>query len=311
MEIIFLDDASTDSSVDTAQIILSKSGVLYKIIVNKRNSGSVFAQWQQGLEQATGKYIWFAEADDACHRSMLLRLVMLLETHMDVGLAYCQSAILDAAGRIQDQKFYPRIHAFIDEIKWKSAYVNNGIDEIRTALAVMNTIPNASAVLMRKETLLDAGGIVQDYVVSGDWATYTRVLARSNIAFLPYALNYNRIHPNRVTAHQYQTGVAFSEALNIFSDLQKRFDIPDESKKKFVCRYLDQMFLNGYAPVHGEDVISPLMEVIPGELVYAAITEHISNLARFKRQAESSFFYRVKNLNIEKVLKHVIPRSKI
>ncbi len=201
MEIIFLDDASADSSVETAESILSRSSIPYQIVINKSNSGSVFAQWQQGLEQATGEYIWFAEADDACHRSMLSRLVPLLENHPDVGLAYCQSAFLDETGRIQDQKFFPRIHAFINERKWKTPYVNDGIDEIRTALAVMNTIPNASGVLMRKETLLEAGGIVQEYTVSGDWATYTRVLARSNIAFLPDVLNYNRIHLNRVTAH--------------------------------------------------------------------------------------------------------------
>lgn len=311
MEIIFLDDASADSSVETAESILSRSSIPYQIVINKSNSGSVFAQWQQGLEQATGEYIWFAEADDACHRSMLSRLVPLLENHPDVGLAYCQSAFLDETGRIQDQKFFPRIHAFINERKWKTPYVNDGIDEIRTALAVMNTIPNASGVLMRKETLLEAGGIVQEYTVSGDWATYTRVLARSNIAFLPDVLNYNRIHLNRVTAHAYQTGVAFSEALDIFSDLQSRFDIPEESKKKFVHHYLDQKFLDGYTPAPGEDVVSAILEILPAELVYTVITEHMNKLARFKRHAEASFLYRVTNLNATKVLKRVLPKPKI
>ncbi len=105
--------------------------------------------------------------------------------------------------------------------------------------------------------------------------------------------------------------MAFSEALDIFSDLQSRFDIPEESKKKFVHHYLDQKFLDGYTPAPGEDVVSAILEILPAELVYTVITEHMNKLARFKRHAEASFLYRVTNLNATKVLKRVLPKPKI
>ena len=35
-----------------------------KFIENRKNSGNVFKQWLKGAEEATGDYIWIAEADD-------------------------------------------------------------------------------------------------------------------------------------------------------------------------------------------------------------------------------------------------------
>jgi glycosyltransferase involved in cell wall biosynthesis len=308
IEILFLDDASSDRSVDTAQTILSKINFPYRIVVNEYNSGSVYAQWQHGLDLAAGDYIWFAEADDACHRFMLSRLVSILDNNSEVGLAYCQSAYLSAGGKILDRKFYKHLYAFIDERKWCTAYINNGLDEICTVLAVMNTIPNSSSVLMRRKILNEIGGIVQKYKVSGDWATYIEVLTHSNIAFLPEVLNYNRIHPDRVTVSGYQSGVAFYEALDIFSYLQSRFTIPEETRQKFVSHFLEQKFLTSYGRVPGEDVISSLLEIFPSSFVYDAITEYMQKLARFQRETEAMLLFRIRRLTVEKVIRRILPQ---
>jgi glycosyltransferase involved in cell wall biosynthesis len=311
MEIIFLDDASTDGSVETAKRILKSSGRPYKILINEDNTGSVFAQWQAGLDLAKGNYVWFAESDDACHRTMLARLVSLLQHHPNAGLAYCESAVLDEDGKVVDRTFFRRAHRFIDENKWRHPYHNSGLSEIKNALCVMNTIPNASGVLMRREMLVNAGGVVQDYRAGGDWATYIRLLETADIVFSPQILNYNRFHPNRVTTQSNRSGMAFGESISILADLLRRHEIPEESKKKFVYHYLDQKFLDGYTPSQGEEVVTPLLDVLEPPLVYTAITEHMNQLAHFRRRSEASLAYRLMNLNAKKVLRRVLPKRRV
>lgn len=64
-ELIILDDASTDGSLDILNEYKHHSKVSH-FIVNNKNSGSPFKQWKKGLKLAEGDYIWIAESDDSC-----------------------------------------------------------------------------------------------------------------------------------------------------------------------------------------------------------------------------------------------------
>ena len=97
-EIIVLDDASPDLSVQVAEAKARQSTVPMRIVVNQENSGSTFHQWLKGLSLATGDLIWFAESDDAAHSMFLERLVPEF-FDPDVILAYCQSAPHRPPGR--------------------------------------------------------------------------------------------------------------------------------------------------------------------------------------------------------------------
>ena len=76
-ELIILDDASTDNSVlvieeKIKQIKKEYPDIRVSFLKNSSNSGGlVFSQWQKGLKEATGDYIWIAEADDS-HPALFL-----------------------------------------------------------------------------------------------------------------------------------------------------------------------------------------------------------------------------------------------
>ena len=55
-EIIFLDDWSKDDSIRIAKEILAKTDIPYKMIINEKNSGSPFIQWNRGVKEAVGEY---------------------------------------------------------------------------------------------------------------------------------------------------------------------------------------------------------------------------------------------------------------
>src|SRR5262249_11738531 len=98
-EIIFLDDASPDESVDIARRLAPQAPVPMRIIVNAQNSGSTFRQWIKGLDLVTGDLVWIAESDDAARPELLERLVPEF-FDPEVVLAYSQSAVIGPAGEL-------------------------------------------------------------------------------------------------------------------------------------------------------------------------------------------------------------------
>lgn len=69
-EVIIMDDASTDKSVSILDAYRNHPKVSH-FIVNDKNSGSPFKQWETGLQVAKGEYIWIAESDDTCEYTFL------------------------------------------------------------------------------------------------------------------------------------------------------------------------------------------------------------------------------------------------
>ena len=69
-EVIFLDDASTDSSRAVFTKYANHPKISH-IIFNETNSGYPFKQWNKGVNLAMGEYIWIAESDDYAELNFL------------------------------------------------------------------------------------------------------------------------------------------------------------------------------------------------------------------------------------------------
>src|SRR5207244_11579699 len=82
-EVLFLDDASTDDSLDVFARYRDRAQV--RSTVNKVNGGSVFRQWNRGVRAARGAYVWLAESDDVAEPTFLETLVPLLDDRPNVG----------------------------------------------------------------------------------------------------------------------------------------------------------------------------------------------------------------------------------
>src|SRR5262249_24874455 len=63
-EVIVLDDASTDDSLDAVERVARRHRRSIRVIENPTNSGSVMKQWTRAAREASGELIWIAEADD-------------------------------------------------------------------------------------------------------------------------------------------------------------------------------------------------------------------------------------------------------
>ena len=79
-EVIVLDDGSTDDSVALVKGFAESCSRDVQILVNEKNSGSVFRQWDKAARLATGEFIWIAEADDLSEPTFLAELVASMQS---------------------------------------------------------------------------------------------------------------------------------------------------------------------------------------------------------------------------------------
>src|SRR5690606_4520762 len=141
--------------------------------------------------------VWIAEAEDACEPTLLETLLPAFDD-AQVVLACCQSRQIDEAGCEIAPDYLDYVRD-LDPVKWTRPYVNDGPDEIREALVVRNTIPNASAVLMRRPDLSAIQSSLLRLSHAGDWFVYLHLLESGRISYFPAALNSHRRHRESLT----------------------------------------------------------------------------------------------------------------
>ena len=190
-ELIILDDCSTDDSRTIINNFADQDKRI-QTIFNTTNSGSPFVQWNRGVAAARGKYIWIAESDDYADSDLLRTLVEKLAQHPTVSVAYCQSWVVDARGKI-----IGNMRHWTDTLHtqhWLQDYRASGDQENRRFLFHKPTIPNTSAVVFRKERYEAIGRADEGMVMCGDWLHWIKMLAGSEVYFVAEPLNYFRRH---------------------------------------------------------------------------------------------------------------------
>jgi glycosyltransferase involved in cell wall biosynthesis len=188
-QIIFLDDASTDASVDIARQLFSDFNREVTFIENKLNSGSPFHQWNLGVEHARNDYIWIAETDDRCELDFLENMVYQLHT-FEAVLSYANSNSIDEVGAYLPSPRRDKI--FTDH--FNRDFVMDGNEFRKRFLNVRNVIPNASAVVFKKETFIQVGMANSTMRNCGDWEMWSKMSEYGTFAYVSKPLNHFRFH---------------------------------------------------------------------------------------------------------------------
>ncbi len=226
-ELIVLDDCSSDDSLLILQQWIEKFIQPTRLIVNEKNSGSPFHQWNLGVSKARGQYIWIAESDDACAPTLLAENVKMLDSNPQVGIAFCQSILVDEKSE--------RLHSFNENYtftfktdRWKQSFVNTGRKECTQYLIHHNTLPNASGILFRKEAYQQAGGGDPKFKLNGDWMLYARILTHWDLAYQAHELNYFRVHTQTQRQKANKEAYAYKEIIEIQDYIHKTFNDIDQ-----------------------------------------------------------------------------------
>ena len=210
-EVIILDDRSTDNSLEIINKYKDNPHIT-QIVVNEKNSGSPFVQWNKGLNLAKGELIWIAESDDSCEPILLESLVSQFQEDENLAYAFSRSRLLTEDGVIKHvlQSMFPNdLHM-------------DGKEFIRNYLIWGCLVYNASSVLFRKSFALSVDSQYSSYRAAGDWLFWIEMAEKGNIAVVSEPLNHYRAFGNNTTSRTRLNGVADIEDKRIYEYVKSR-----------------------------------------------------------------------------------------
>jgi glycosyltransferase involved in cell wall biosynthesis/GT2 family glycosyltransferase len=222
-EIIFLDDCSSDDSVEIARDLLTKSRIPHRIVVNEKNSGGVFRQWMKGLSLARYELVWVAETDDSVDRHFLSNILP----------AFVREDVMAAFGRIIsiDPDGAPRgdLDNYFDDLKdfsWSYSCVVPAYQAFSNDFAIKNVIPNASGLVFRKPMLTaEEQARLFQYRFAGDWYFYALVARGGAVAYCHRACSYFRANQTSASRSSFFTGRHLAEHQMVIQDLSREYGV--------------------------------------------------------------------------------------
>jgi hypothetical protein len=199
VNVILIDDASTDGSAETVRELAAPDARV-RAILHSRNAGHI-ATYNEGLEQARGDYVVLLSADDALTPGSLARATALLETHPSVGLVYGNNeAFLDDLPSVTQNV---RSWTIWSGYEWIDKRCQSG----RSCIA-------SPEVVMRTSVQHAIGGYDPNLPHTGDLEMWLRAATVSEIGRVngpPQA--YYRVHPASMMRTTY--------SLNSLMDLEQ------------------------------------------------------------------------------------------
>lgn len=227
-ELIILDDCSTDNSKEIIESYRNNPKVSH-IVYNTENGGTPFKQWNKGIEQASGEWIWIAESDDYAESEFLEKLMEQALLHTSVGLLYCTNHWVDENGIKVLPTFGDKP---IDVYKGKEYVLNKMLYE--------NEIPNVSSTLFRKSLypLIDTT-LYEHMKLCGDWFFYILLSEQADVLALNKAYSNYRLHNLNSSSKAELAGASCLEGVEILDYVVSRNSLkPIAYSLKYARRWL-------------------------------------------------------------------------
>lgn len=212
IEVILLDDSSSDQSCSVLDQYADEYPDITSKLYNKVNTGGVFRQWAKGIKAATGDLVWIAESDDFCDENFLDILVRCFDDEA-VMLAYSKCVFVNRDEVAMPNEFQIYVNDLECADKWNDSYTETAHIEVKTALGIKNTIPNASGVLFRRPTIMP---LLEDELwlsmrVAGDWIFYLHILRGGKIAYSVETVNFFRRYEGSVVETMCKNEICYRE----------------------------------------------------------------------------------------------------
>ena len=229
-EVIILDDCSTDNSLEVINRYKDNPH-LSQIVVNETNSGSVFKQWDKGINLAKGELIWIAESDDCCELIMLEELAKAYEKKPNRVLAFSSYVRLYDNGSVVKEKEraiqYYRGRRFVSH--WMSLYC---------------VVRNASGAIFSKKAYEQLPDTFKSYKACGDYLFWTQIAEQGRVVYVPKNLTYFRIHNETVTSSSFATGNEAVESRKVLDYIRNRYYLSCFQEAK-IYAFKDMVYANG------------------------------------------------------------------
>ena len=194
LEIIVVNDASTDGMEKEARRILESGGRPFTIITHKKNRGET-ASRNTGIEAMHGEFVWFLDADDKVEKNLVSALYALI-TKYQCDVSFCGYRNTYEDGSPDD--FYP--------VKLDGTVLRSG--EELLWLRVFNKIPTPTCGTLIRSRFLQETGLRfhEGCTAGGDVEFLLKVFCRARqAAFTPDCLFIYVHHAGMGSVHDNNT----------------------------------------------------------------------------------------------------------
>lgn len=193
LEVILLDDASTDGSQAILQGYANRPEVAH-CVLSTNNSGSVFRQWKRGLELATGDLVWIAESDDYCDSNFLQEMLQCF-SNPAVRLAFARTTFVRGAPPVEVWTSEEYLRDLGLDL-WARPFTMAAHSLVKMAWSRKNILPNVSAAVFRHPGQLSLleDPEWQSLRACGDWLFYLHLIRGGLVGYTPKTTNFYRQH---------------------------------------------------------------------------------------------------------------------
>ena len=214
-ELLIIDDASSDNSVD---IIKSFNDKRIKLTVNDINQGQAICE-NNGIDNSRGKYIARLDQDDIMIQDRLKKQVNYLEENSDIAVLGSQYSCIDHNGN------------HLDEMLWPIGIGNN----IYSCITGFSPVGHPGA-LIRKNVFEQVGKYDPQYAPAEDYELWLRLLANGyRTDNLKESLTKYRKHGSQTSTLQRE--LLRKNHLNVFNQFFHSM-VDNELSKKDLTEYL-------------------------------------------------------------------------
>lgn len=269
-EIIIVDDGSTDKSVSIIESFSSKTNI--SIILQK--NGDVSKARNVGIENSNGELIAFLDQDDTWLNDKLEKAVEIFNSYSDTHLVFHDITKIFPSGKTHRAKDKHQIALSLND------------DNLFKRLVVKNVLM-PSAVVVRKESILEAGLFDTDFKTCGDYEMWLRMaLLKMKFKYLPEPLTLYRIHPNN---NSNKTEIMFKDRIKAveksFSD--HRIQADDKSYKS---KGLSAAYMQGANEFFSKKDYSKFLD---NAQIAFSLNKQILNFKNLSRYIRSWFFLKI------------------
>ncbi|WP_394065196.1 glycosyltransferase [Alcaligenes sp. WGS1538] len=195
LELIVVDDCSTDASVDILERYVGDPRFSYQVHARNMGAGD---NYNYCAQQGSGRYVAVLGSDDILLPDHLRSLCAAMDACPSAMLGYTQCEWIDEHGRSLEQAVHPG-HA-------RASY-SGGRNEVAALLSHDNYITPSAIVFRRsgvEQIVARHGVFAQKHLQAADWELWVRIaLHHPDFVFLKQATVGYRIHAGQVSQKFY------------------------------------------------------------------------------------------------------------
>ncbi len=198
MEIIIVDDASTDDSVEVIENFMKRYRNI-RLLRNTSNQGAFYSA-NRARSEAHCEYIYVGAADDKVLPGFFERCIELLARYPQAGLCAAYPKFIDSQGNYISREELPSFHSHEAHSDIRTPRFLSAGEMLSRLSRQPWFLGGVASVVFRRSALAEAGGQVPELGLLADWFAVHYVALKYGICYIPEALVAFRMLPNSLGA---------------------------------------------------------------------------------------------------------------